>query len=207
MPASSRGPGSLVEVVAVIRNAPPAPSRRGRRNVAGADAASRAEQLGGRVLAESGRIGPGDVRPLRPGVAEELEHVGLGVAGRVDDAEAHVLPDRGLEDRRLGIGAADPAVVEELVELRELAGPEVGPVPGQRRVRQPAGAEPERLGAVVDRLLTAVLRIVVDVQVGHHFAAANGGDVVLDDRRIGNDLNEESDELTNAEARVVGDES
>ena len=105
------------------------------------------------------------------------------MAGGVHHAEAEVLTGVGLEDRRLGI-AADPAVVEDLVELRELAGAEARPVAGERGLRPPAGAVPERLGAVVDRLLAAVLGVVVDRQVGHRLASrVPQVDVVLDDER------------------------
>ncbi|MFL6233573.1 MAG: hypothetical protein ACJ76N_10605 [Thermoanaerobaculia bacterium] len=52
----------------------------------------------------------------------------VGVAGRMDDPETEGLAGVGLEDR---------------------------PVAGERRLRPPAAAVPERLGAVVDRLLAA----------------------------------------------------
>src|SRR5947199_1296798 len=151
--------------------------------VGGTDAAAGAEPLRDGVGADLGGIRSEDVRPLQPGVALGLEDVRLGVAGGVDHAEAEVLTGVGLEDRRLGI-AADPAVVEDLVELRELAGAEARPVAGERRLRPPSGAVPERLGAVVDRLLAAVLGVVVDRQVGHRLASrVPQVDVILDDER------------------------
>src|SRR4051812_36076017 len=149
--------------------------------VAGTDAAAGAEPLRGGVGADAGGIRAGDVRPLQPGVTLGLEDVRLGVAGRMDHAEAEVLAGVGLEDRRLGI-AADPTVVEDLVELRELAGAEERQLAVERRLRPPARAVPERLGAVVDRLLAAVLGVVVDRQVGHRLASrVPQVDVVLDD--------------------------
>src|SRR5436305_14937573 len=151
--------------------------------VGGTDAAAGAEPLRDGVGADLGGIRSEDVRPLQPGVSLGLEDVRLGVAGGVHHAEAEVLTGVGLEDRRLGI-AADPAVVEDLVELRELAGAEARPVAGERGLRPPAGAVPERLGAVVDRLLAAVLGVVVDRQVGHRLASrVPQVDVVLDDER------------------------